>query len=138
MAQAGVGLPPLGALRHGSFRRRDRPSVLAVRVNAMWKWTGGARPPFATEPGEGQESVWDYPRPPRIERDERTVVVRAGVALIAETNAALRDHVGFYPGRVACSVGGIRVEPQPGAFYAGWITPEIVGPWKGDAGTDGW
>ena len=51
---------------------------------------------------------------------------------------ALRDHFGFYPGRVACFVDGVRVEAQPGGFYAGWITPEIVGPWKGDGGTEGW
>lgn len=166
----------------------------------MWQWTGRVRPPFAIEPGAGQESVWDYPRPPRIERDGRIVAVRADDELIAETDTALRvletaspptfylpfadvragrlvaapgaswcewkgrarywslgagpvawsyddplpgfealrDHVGFYPGRVACTVGGIRVAPQPGGFYAGWITPEIVGPWKGASGTEGW
>ena len=42
----------------------------------MWKWTGNGRPSFAIEPSEGQESVWDYPRPPRIERDGRKVVVK--------------------------------------------------------------
>ena len=51
---------------------------------------------------------------------------------------ALRDHVGFYPGRVACFVDGVRVAAQPGAFYAGWVTSEIVGPWKGERGTEGW
>ena len=30
----------------------------------MWNFTGEQRPPFAEEPGPGQESVWDYPRPP--------------------------------------------------------------------------
>lgn len=165
----------------------------------MWRWTGNERPPFATSPATGQESVWDYPRPPRIERDARRVVVRAGDALVADTRRALRvletaspptfylplsdlraslrpapgasscewkgrarywslgstvvawsyedplpgfealrDHAGFYPGRVACSVDGVRVVSQPGGFYAGWITPEIVGPWKGDGDTGGW
>ena len=33
----------------------------------MWRWDGSERPPWADEPGPGQESVWDYPRPPRIE-----------------------------------------------------------------------
>jgi uncharacterized protein (DUF427 family) len=51
---------------------------------------------------------------------------------------ALRDHVGFYPGRIACFVAGERVAPQPGGFYAGWVTREIVGPWKGEPGTEGW
>lgn len=42
------------------------------------------------EPGPGQESVWDYPRPPRVERvPERLRVVLNGVT-IAETTNALR------------------------------------------------
>jgi hypothetical protein len=28
--------------------------------------------------------------------------------------------------------------PQPGGFYGGWITPNVVGPFKGDPGTRGW
>jgi hypothetical protein len=28
--------------------------------------------------------------------------------------------------------------PQPGDFYGGWITPELVGPFKGGPGTRGW
>ena len=30
------------------------------------------------EPGPGQESVWDYPRPPRVEGGDERVVVRLG------------------------------------------------------------
>ena len=30
----------------------------------MFNFTGQERPEFAIEPGPGQESVWDYPRPP--------------------------------------------------------------------------
>jgi hypothetical protein len=30
------------------------------------------------------------------------------------------------------------VEAQPGDFYGGWITPDIVGPFKGGPGTRGW
>jgi hypothetical protein len=30
------------------------------------------------------------------------------------------------------------VRPQPGDFYGGWITDEVVGPFKGDPGTWGW
>ena len=42
------------------------------------------------EPGPGQESVWDYPRPPLLERtDSRLVVVFAGVT-IADTTAGYR------------------------------------------------
>jgi hypothetical protein len=35
-------------------------------------------------------------------------------------------------------VGGIRASAQAGGFYGGWITPEVVGPFKGDPGTSGW
>lgn len=56
----------------------------------MWKFNGQARPGFAIAPGPGQESVWDYPRPPRIVPDVRCVEVRAGGALIARTTSALR------------------------------------------------
>ena len=32
----------------------------------MWGYRGQSRPEFAEPPGPGQESVWDYPRPPRL------------------------------------------------------------------------
>jgi hypothetical protein len=31
-----------------------------------------------------------------------------------------------------------RVRAQAGGLYRGWITPEIVGPFKGDPGTSDW
>jgi uncharacterized protein (DUF427 family) len=155
--------------------------------------------PARIEPGPGQESVWDYPRPPRIEDCARTIVVRFNGQVVAETqrakrvletshppvyyippedvrsdclrqsdrttlcewkgratywdvtvdgrtapNAAwsypeptpafeaIRDHLAFYPGPVdSCTVDGVAVEAQAGRFYGGWITPDIVGPFKG-------
>lgn len=57
------------------------------------------RPVRRIEPGPGQESVWDDPRPPRGRR---------------------------------CA--GERVEPQPGGFYGGWVTHDVVGPFKGGPG----
>jgi uncharacterized protein (DUF427 family) len=52
---------------------------------------------------------------------------------------ALRDHVAFYPGRVdAAWRGEERVQAQDGAFYGGWITSDLVGPFKGAPGTLGW
>lgn len=170
----------------------------------MWKYTGERRPPFAKDPGPGQESVWDYPRPPRADTDTRTVEVYAGDELIARSSANFRlketaspptfylpadsvdwqrlidaadrsicewkglaryfalaadpggrpvawrydepsehyamlaGHVSFYPGRVACYVDGERVEPQPGEFYGGWVTNDVVGPFKGEPGTGHW
>jgi uncharacterized protein (DUF427 family) len=51
----------------------------------------------------------------------------------------IRDHLAFYAGRVdACHVGDTRVMPQPGGFYGGWITPDVVGPFKGEPGTEHW
>lgn len=53
--------------------------------------------------------------------------------------AALRDHVAVYAGPMdACWVGDARVEPQPGGFYGGWITPGLVGLFKGGPGTLHW
>ncbi len=168
----------------------------------MWQYTGQERPPFAEEPGPGQESVWDYPRPPVLVACEHRVRVEADTLLLAETRnahrvletaspptyyipagdvnldalvtvpgssfcewkgaalywalasggdvvgwsypepserfAGIRGAFSFYPGRVACHVDGERVQPQPGQFYGGWVTQEIVGPVKGGPGTGHW
>jgi uncharacterized protein (DUF427 family) len=176
-----------------------------VKSRSRWTYTGKARPEFAVTPKPGQESVWDYPRPPRIAPDSREVVVRASGIEIARTTravriletagppvfyippddidtmyvrradgsslcewkgeaiywsiilpdlrlervawsyphpfpeyTAIRDYLSFYPGRVECTVGGVRVQPQPGRFYGGWITPEVVGTFKGEPGSENW
>jgi uncharacterized protein (DUF427 family) len=51
---------------------------------------------------------------------------------------ALRDHVAFYAGRLHVTVDGEVVRPQPGGFYGGWITDDVIGPFKGGPGTRGW
>jgi len=171
----------------------------------VWKYRGQERPDFAQAPGVGQESVWDYPRPPAIAGDPRRVEVRLGDLTIAdscrtwriletaspptfyippddvriellnlspETSVcewkgqarywvlrdslqfsqpigwcyqnpnpdfeAIRGFFSFYPALVQCFVGGERVRPQPGGFYGGWVTDEIVGPFKGGVGTSHW
>jgi len=44
--------------------------------------------PARIEPGPGQESVWDYPRPPRVEPvAERVRVVVAGIDIASSTSA---------------------------------------------------
>jgi uncharacterized protein (DUF427 family) len=63
--------------------------------------------------------AWSYPRP----------------LAAAEP---LADCVAFYPHQLDCRVGGEIVVPQPGGFYGGWITPELVGPFKGERGTSEW
>lgn len=158
------------------------------------------------EPQEGQESVWDYPRPPHLEPSDKLIQVIFNGVTIAETRRAFRvletshppvyylppddikmehltrtnrstfcewkgqaayytvsvgdktvtdaawfyaqptsvfapikNHVAFYPSLMdACYVDGERVQAQDGDFYGGWITRNIVGPFKGGAGTWGW
>lgn len=170
-----------------------------------WKWRGTHRPPFAVAPRPGQVSVWDFPRPPRLQPDTREVVVRWGDVELARTSSAimvletshppsfylpwadvaqqyfevaaggsfcewkgpasywtlvngdrrldgmawsypkplagaeaLAKCVAFYPTELDCRVDGAPVLPQPGGFYGGWITPELVGPFKGAPGSTGW
>lgn len=156
--------------------------------------------------GPGEESVWDYPRPPRLEPVPARIRIVFGGVTIVDTLGAYRvletshppnyylppgdvldgcltrtsdasfcewkgtahyfdvavgdvvapnaawgyDHpspgfeaiagfVAFYAAPMdACMVGDERVEPQPGGFYGGWITPNLVGPFKGGPGTQGW
>ncbi len=64
--------------------------------------------------------AWTYPEP-------------------AHAYEALRDHVAFYPGRVdAAWLDDERVRAQAGDFYGGWMTGELIGPFKGAPGTRGW
>jgi uncharacterized protein (DUF427 family) len=161
--------------------------------------------PQRIEPGPGQESVWDYPRPPRLEDTTRHIQVIFNDVVIADTRrgkrvletshpptyyippediqmdylvpststsfcewkgrasyytvrvgerhaadaawyyaaptgafASLKNYVTFYPGRMdACFIDGEQVQPQPGDFYGGWITSDVVGPFKGDP-RQGW
>ncbi|MEP6506030.1 MAG: DUF427 domain-containing protein [Betaproteobacteria bacterium] len=51
---------------------------------------------------------------------------------------AIADCVAFYCHALDCTVDGHAVAPQPGGFYGGWITPELVGPFKGEPGSEGW
>ncbi len=158
------------------------------------------------EPKPGQEFVWDYPRPPRLDPTSKHIRIVFGGEILAETNRAYRvletshppvyyipladirqefltettrhsfcewkgmasyysvrvgdkeaidcgwfypsptpafapiaGFVAFYPSKMdACFVGDERAEAQPGDFYGGWITSEIVGPFKGTPGTMGW
>jgi uncharacterized protein (DUF427 family) len=163
--------------------------------------------PKRIEPGPGQESVWDYPRPPRVESCRRLVTVRFAGREVARSERALRvletagapaiyvpaadvdldllrpsgghgtwcewkgsaryydlvagdevseraawtyptptpaftalaGHYSFYPARTqACYLDDELVSPQPGGFYGGWVTADIVGPIKGEPGSLLW
>jgi uncharacterized protein (DUF427 family) len=167
----------------------------------------GGSPPPRIVPGPGQESAWDYPRPPRVEPvAERIRVVLDGLELASSSRAlrvvetagapvyylppddvrmdllvpttrttscewkgsagyltavtpggrvvlnaawtyrepaagfeSIAGYVGFYAWAVdEAWVGDERATPQPGHFYGGWITSKVVGPFKGEPGTQGW
>lgn len=52
---------------------------------------------------------------------------------------SIRNYVAFYAGRMdACFVGDELARPQPGNFYGGWITDDVVGPFKGEPRTMFW
>ena len=100
-----------------------RPGLLTPSAaRATWcEFKGAARYLDAVTDGRRVRAVaWTYPAPsPGYE--------------------ALRDHIAFYPGRVdAAWLGDERVEAQEGDFYGGWITADLVGPFKGPPGTLGW
>ena len=162
--------------------------------------------PQPLPPGPGQESAWDYPRPPRVEQSTSQVEVIFGGQTIALTLRPLRvletchppcfylppdavvadhlvpsetttycefkgvasyfdvvvkgeaardaawtytdpspgyealaGHISFYPDKMeVCLVDGEFVQGQPGGFYGGWVTSNVVGPFKGVPGSEGW
>ena len=71
------------------------------------------RPPLPAtrlEPGPGQESVWDFPRPPRVEPSTERVVVRFGGQVVVDTRDSVRvletSHPpGYYLPRAAFTEG---------------------------------
>ncbi len=46
--------------------------------------------PVPIAPGPGQESVWDYPRPPRLEATSARLIVEHGGRVVADTTRGLR------------------------------------------------
>ncbi|WP_127476663.1 DUF427 domain-containing protein [Microbacterium sulfonylureivorans] len=77
----------------------------------------------------GQESVWDYPRPPRVERVDRRVVIRLGGEVIIDTGDVVRvletSHppvyylpiADFAEGALVPTVGGSYCEFKGAARY---------------------
>jgi len=93
------------------------------RARAMWQWVGDERPPFAIEPGPEQESVWDYPRPPRIVADTREVIVKLGTTIVASTRHALRVLETASPPTFYLPTADIDmrlIEPAPGSSHCEW------------------
>lgn len=88
---------------------------------SLCEWKGRAA--YVTLVGGGRierDAGWTYPAP-------------------SPPYEPIQDHIALYPGRMdACTVGGEIVTPQPGGFYGGWITTDLIGPFKGAPGTEWW
>jgi uncharacterized protein (DUF427 family) len=95
--------------------------ALAAGSGTFCEWKGDARYfDVAVSGRRVARAAWSYPTP-------------------NAPYAVIRDHLAFYAGKMdACTVNGERVTPQPGGFYGGWITSEVIGPFKGEPGTEGW
>lgn len=86
--------------------------------SSLCEWKGEARY-WALQTAPNMTIAWSYPTP-------------------FEPYTELRDHVAFYPQYLDCYVNDERVIPQAGGFYAGWITKDLCGPFKGEPGTGHW
>ena len=89
----------------------------------MWKYDGQKRPEFADTPAPGQESVWDYPRPPRLVACSRSVEVSHGGQVIARATHTYRvletaSPPTFYvPGE---NIDWARLTRVPGQSFCEW------------------
>ncbi|TDD56846.1 DUF427 domain-containing protein [Kribbella antibiotica] len=75
------------------------------------------------QPGPGQESVWDYPRPPALELSSEQIAVVLGGQVIAETSRSWRiletSHPPtYYLPRSAFVAGSLRA--AGGTSYCEW------------------
>lgn len=110
--------PPVWYLPPDAFL----PGVLRPAAGSSFcEWKGAARYWTLAHNGRVAERAgWSYPRP-------------------TPGFLPIRDHVAVYAGPMdGCFVDGERVRPQPGGFYGGWVTDELIGPFKGGPGTLGW
>ncbi len=73
--------------------------------------------------GPGQESVWDYPRPPLVEPSAETVEVVLGGVVVARTTASLRvletSHPPTYYLPLEAFLDGV-LRPAAGHTYCEW------------------
>ncbi|MFJ3027968.1 DUF427 domain-containing protein [Curtobacterium sp. NPDC087080] len=67
------------------------------------------------EPGPGQESVWDYPRPPAVEAVPERVVVRLGGAVVVDTTDAVRVLETSHPPVYYLPMAGVELRPAQGS-----------------------
>jgi uncharacterized protein (DUF427 family) len=79
--------------------------------------------PLRIDPAPGQESVWDYPRPPRLEALDGRVQVWLNGTLIADTTEALRILETYHPPTVYLPPDDVytrSLKPVPGTTYCEW------------------
>ncbi|HWS58230.1 MAG TPA: DUF427 domain-containing protein [Actinotalea sp.] len=81
------------------------------------------RRPVPDPPGPGQESVWDYPRPPRVEQSRELVEVELGGRVVARSERSWRvletSHPPtYYLPREAFGPDVLRA--APGATWCEW------------------
>jgi uncharacterized protein (DUF427 family) len=88
----------------------DKLDEAVRRARRRWHYTGEERPPFAKSPGPGQESVWDYPRPPRIEPEHREATVVCNGVIVARTLQAYRVLETAAPPTVYCPPLDVETE----------------------------
>ncbi|MBV8199600.1 MAG: DUF427 domain-containing protein, partial [Acidobacteria bacterium] len=81
--------------------------------------------PEAAAPGPGQESVWDYPRPPRLEASPRLVEVHFGGVQLAASRGALRVLETSHPPVYYLPPGDVRTECLQASERRSWCE------WKG-------
>jgi len=55
-------------------------------ARAKWRYRGQTRPPWAIEPQAGQESVWDYPRPPSVDFSDQLVEVKTADGFLVSSS----------------------------------------------------
>ncbi len=67
----------------------DPPGDLE-RERQRWRELKRVRPREIETPGQGQESVWDYPRPPRVEPEARRLRVELAGVVVAESTRGRR------------------------------------------------
>ena len=89
----------------------------------MWKYRGNRRPEFAVEPKAGQESVWDYPRPPVLVSDHRKIeVFSKDKELIALATSSLRVLETASPPTFYIAPDSLirKLTPYSGTSYCEW------------------
>ena len=88
------------------------------RTNCEWK----GRAKYFTLKIKNQEIenvAWCYPQP------------------VSEYKE-LKNYLAFYARYFDCFINEEKVIPQEGEFYGGWITSDVVGPFKGGPGSMFW